>query len=189
MKKYNTILTITAIATATLMLFTSCNNSSHDAQAVIDKYCELNTKEHTSSTGAEKEAAAAEKKAYEKEVDDKYFKDNKTYQLIMDGMKKCDEAFTGEAQAAPTSESNFDTGVPSAYGDVVSVANNYCSLVDKSIAAAQNGNDAELKNIMAVRVIFENNMDESYKDNPARRDSIFQLIEPCMKKEVIARHQ
>jgi len=186
MKKYNTILPIIAIATATLMLFTSCNNSSHDAQAVIDKYCELNTKEHNAPIGAERESAAAEKKAYEKEVDDKYFKDYKTYQLIMNGMKKCDEAFTGDT---PASESNSDKGVPPANGDAVSVANNYCSLVDKSIAAAQNGNDAELKEIIAIKVIFESNMDESFKDNPARRDSIFKLIEPCMKKEITARHQ
>lgn len=178
-----------AIVTYSLMLFSSCNNSGKDAQAVIDKYCELNTKAHNAAEGTAKDAALAEKKAYEKEVDDKFFNDSKTYQIIMEGMKKCDEMYSEDKKDVNSSANNSDTELPSAYGDAVSVANNYCALVDKEIAAAKSGNEAELKKIVAVKVIFENNMNESFKDNPERRDTIFKLIEPCMKKEVRMRNQ
>ncbi|MBX2934684.1 MAG: hypothetical protein KF825_10585 [Ferruginibacter sp.] len=189
MKKFKSALTTIAIVTYSLMLFSSCNNSGKDAQAVIDKYCELNTKVHNAAEGAAKDAAMAEKKAYEKEVDDKYFNDSKTYQIIMEGVKKCDEMNSENKKDINSSATNADAELPSAYGDALSVANNYCALVDKAIAAAQGGNEAELKKIMAAKVIFENNMNESFKDKPERRDTIFKLIEPCMKKEVRMQNQ
>lgn len=189
MKKIKSTLTTIAIITYMLMLFSSCNNSGKDAQAVIDKYCELNTKVHNAAEGVAKDEALAEKKSYEKEVDDKYFKDSKTYQIIMEGMKKCDEKYSDDKKDVNSSANNSNTELPSAYGDAMSVANNYCTLVDKAIAAAHNGDDTELKKIVAVKVIFENNMNESFKDNPERRDTIFKLIEPCMKKEVSMRNQ
>lgn len=188
MKKYNSIIVMTAIAATMLILFDSCGANTGDAQKVIDKYCELNVKEHTTAAGAEKEAATAEKKAYEKEVDDKYFKDNKTYQIILDGMKKCDEALSGDKPSNSTSGNGSDTDLSYAYGDAVSVANNYCLLTDQTIAAAKNGTDAELKKVVAAKVMFEHNMEDSYKGNAERRDSILNLIKPCVEKEVQFRH-
>lgn len=188
MKKHNTFLATMVVAAGLLVLSTSCGSSSNDAQAVIDKYCELNRKERTAPAGVEKEAAAAEKKNYEKEVDDKYFKDNEMYQLIMSGMKKCDEAIGG-APSVPASGGDQNDVSPAAYGDAVTAANGYCALIDRSIAAAQQGSDRELKEVVATKLIFEKNMEASYKDNPARRDSILQLIKPCMAKEVRFQHQ
>jgi hypothetical protein len=69
----------------------ACGPDYNEGQTVIDKYCLLNMEEQLAAEGAEKEAAAEKKKAYEKEVDDKYFKDTKMYQFILEGMKKCDE--------------------------------------------------------------------------------------------------
>ena len=179
-KQLNFLMGITILA-----LCTSCSNKTKEVQSVIDKYCALNTKVHNTDAGAEKVKAIAEKKAFEKEVDDKYFSENKTYQLILDGMKKCDEGFSSNEQTnGPSESSNTNSNPPSAYGDAVTVAQNYCDIIDKSISLAQNGTDTELKEMMATRVIFENNLDESFKDNPLRRDSIFNLIKPCMQKEI-----
>lgn len=169
-------------AVVLLILLASCSNSSNDVQKVIDKYCDLNSIEHNASSDADRAAAAAEKKAFEKEVDDKYFKDYKAYMQMLDGMKKCNEMFP-ETQSQ-SSEDNSDAVPTSANGSVFSVANYYCSLLDKTIEAAQNGSDSELKEAMATRVIFENNMEESFKDNPQRRDSVFALIKPCMQREI-----
>lgn len=176
MKKQPTIL-----ATALLLLSASCSSHSGDIQVVIDKYCELNMKEHNAPAGPEKEAAAAEKKNFEKEVDDKYFKDNNTYQLILNGMKKCD---AGTPIAGAPGGSTV-----SAYSDAVTTANAYCALVDQSITSAQNESDANLKKVVATKVMFEKDMEASYQANPARRDSILKLIAPCMEKEVKFRHQ
>ena len=189
MKKYKNIFVITALLVFTMLLLSSCSNNAGEVQKLVDKYCALKTKMHNAIAGTEKEAAIAEIKAFEKEVDDKYFKDNKTYQAILDGMKKCDENFVVDAQPAVTTANNEAIELPTAYGDAVAVANNYCALVDKSIAAAQNGNNAELQKIVAAKIIFEKNMNESFKNNAARRDSIFKLIEPCMKKEVKIRNR
>lgn len=178
------------LAAAAVMFTVSCSNNTPDAQAVIDKYCELNTKAHNAPAGAEKEAATAAKKAYEKEVDDKYFKDNKTYQLILDGMKKCDAAFSNSPAPANATagESDLLAMLPMAYSDAATVANAYCSLTDKSIDAAKSGDDAKLKEVVAAKTMFEHNMEESYRNNTERRDSIFGLIKPCMEKEVQFRH-
>ncbi|WP_018630990.1 hypothetical protein [Niabella aurantiaca] len=191
MKKYNIIL-----KTITISIFVfsaSCGSKDNDVQKVIDKYCELNTKEHNAAGGAEKEAASAEKKAYEKEVDSKYFKDNKTYQLIMDGMKKCDEAPSNSMETATPAkaaagESDLPAMLPLAYSDAATVAKTYCALTDQVIAAAKNGTDDELKTIVAAKTMFEHNMEDSYQNNAERRDSIFNLIKPCMEKEVRFKH-
>lgn len=180
MKKQLKLLMIISLLT----LFTSCNNKTKEAQLAIEKYCTLNAKVHNAAAGTEQEAATAEKKAFEKEVDDKYFKDYKTYQFILEGMKKCDETFAGNMQTSSSSESNAGTSLPSAYGNAATVAKNYCDLVDMSISLSKTGTDAELRTIIATKLIFEKNMDESYKNNQQRRDSIFVLIKPCMQKEI-----
>lgn len=178
-KQFNFVLTF-----ALLSLCISCSDKTKEAQLAIDKYCELNMKEHNASQGAERDAATAEKKAFVKEVDDKYFNDTKTYQYILAGMQKCDEKFPENDQSNMSSDMNSTTEIPSAYGDAVTVAKNYCNLIDRLIALSQNGTDAELKETIATRVIFEKNLDESFKDNPQRRDSILELIKPCLQKEM-----
>ncbi|MFT3827065.1 MAG: hypothetical protein QM731_24280 [Chitinophagaceae bacterium] len=82
-----------AVATALLLAISvsSCAPDYNEGQIAIDKYCELNLIEHNAPAGPQKDAAAATKNAFVKEVDDKYFKDNKMYQFILDGMKQCDE--------------------------------------------------------------------------------------------------
>ncbi|MGB6093972.1 MAG: hypothetical protein WBF83_09450 [Moheibacter sp.] len=165
-----------------LTLLASCSKSSNDVQKVIDKYCDLNSIEHNASSDADRAAAEAEKKAFEKEVDDKYFKDYKAYSQMLEGMKKCNEMFP-ETQSL-SSGNNTNAELTSVSDDVISVANHYCALIDKTIDLAQNGSDSELKEAMAARVMFEHNMEESFKDNPQRRDSIFELIKPCMQREI-----
>ncbi len=177
------------MATALFVLSVSCGNHSNDAQAVINKYCELNTKEQEAPSAAAKEAAAAKKKAYEKEVDDRYFKDNKTYQLILEGMKKCDAMQAAAPAGGGDATDALQAMLPLATSDAVAAANAYCRLVDQSIAAAQNGTEAELKRIVAAKIIYEKNMDESFKANTERRDSIYNLIKPCMEKEMQVLHQ
>lgn len=193
MKRYNAVMAITAIAATMLTLFASCSAITADAQKTIDKYCELNSKEHNAAGGSEKEATSAEKKAYEKEVDDKYFKDNKTYQIILDGMKKCDEAFAVDAQAASpaggiATEDELLAMLSLAYKDAATSANTYCTLTDQSIAAAKTETDTELKRIVSAKMMFEHKMEDSYKNNTERRDSILKLIEPCLKTEVQFSH-
>ncbi|MBO9591468.1 MAG: hypothetical protein J7599_01080 [Niabella sp.] len=185
MAKHNSL--VLTMAAALFVLTVSCGNHSNDAQAVISKYCDLNTKEQEAPTGAAKQAAAAEKKAYEKEVDDRYFKDNKTYQLILEGMKKCDAAQAVAPVGSGEATDALLAMIPLATSDAVAAANAYCALVDQSITAAQNGAEAELKKIVAAKTIYEKNMDESFKDNTERRDSIFSLVKPCMEKEVAFR--
>lgn len=80
---------------------TSCNNNYNEIQTVIDKYCLLNMEAYNAPEGSQKDAATAKKQAYEKEVDDKYFKDYKNYQLILKGMKACDEALTNHTAETP----------------------------------------------------------------------------------------
>lgn len=186
-KQMKTILSLLAIALYTLLV--SCGSNSSDIQSMIDKYCELNTKEHNATAGAEKEAATAEKKKYEKEVDGTYFKEYETYQRILKGMKKCDEMIGGDEPLGVAATNDTATDLSGAYGDAVAAANKYCSLIDKSIAAAHNGTDAKLKKIVAAKLMFEHNMEDSYKDNTERRDSILNLIKPCLEKEVKARYQ
>ncbi|MFT3980426.1 MAG: hypothetical protein QM687_08155 [Ferruginibacter sp.] len=171
------------LAPALIVLLASCGNDNKEARTAIDRYCELNAKEHSAPAGPEKEAAVSAKQTFEKEVDDKYFKNNKLYQLILEGMKKCDEAYPGNTQAAAPAI-DAESALPSAYGDAAAVANNYCNLVDQSIAEAQGGSGEALEKAVAAKVLFEKNMEESYQGNPERRDSIFKLITPCMKKEI-----
>ena len=100
-------------------------------------------------------------------------------------MKDCEAALQNN-----TSENvDAEALLPLAYSNAEAAAKAYCDLVDQSISAAKNGNDAEVEKIVSVKVIFEKNMDDSYKDNAERRDSIFKLVEPCMMKEVQFRAQ
>lgn len=170
------------------VLLSSCGGRTDDPQAIIDKYCALSSKVYNAPAGAAKEAAAAEKRAYEKQVDEKYSKDTKTYQRILEGMKKCDEM----QASTPVLDSSIDEEdllamLPLAGGDAATVAKAYCNLAEKSMAVAKNGTDADLKKVMAAKMMFEHNMEESYKNNEARRDSIFKLIMPCIEKEAAFR--
>lgn len=184
MKKTKADIIITSVSVFAIMILASCANSAVNVQDVIDKYCLLNKKEHNAASAIERKTAAAQKQAYEKEVDAKYFGDNKTYQIILDGMKKCDEVFVGNRPPQSSYINNTDIDVASAYGDAVSVANHYCELTNQAIVASKNNNDADLKKTVATKVMFEHNMENSYKNNAARRDSILKLIKPCMAKEV-----
>lgn len=164
-------------------LLISCGKKE-TPESVAAKWCELNLKEQT-ATGQEKESALAAKLAYEKEVDDKYFTEHEFYSSVLNQMKDCEAAL----QSNTSENTDAEALLPLAYSAAEDAANAYCELVDRSIAAAKNSNDAEVEKIVSVKVIFEKNLDDSYKDNAERRDSIFKLIEPCMTKEVQFRAQ
>lgn len=164
-------------------LLVSCGNSE-TPESVGAKWCELNLNAY-SATGQEKESALAAKQAFEKEVDDKYFKEYEFYSAVLNKMKACE----AELQNIAVESTDPETLLPLAYSDAETAANAYCELVDQSIAAAQNSNDAEVRKIVSVKVIFEKTMEDSFTDNTERRDSIFKLIEPCMYKEVQFRSQ
>lgn len=181
MRKYiQPVLRLLVIAT----LLVSCGQKE-SVETIVTKWCELNLQEHTATTDQGKESALAAKQAFEKEVDDKYFKETEFYLSVLNGMKDCETALQNE-----TSEStDAETLLPFAHGNATTAARAYCKLVDQMVSAAKSGSDSELNRIVSAKVIFERNMDESYKDNPERRDSIFKLIEPCMNKEVQFRAQ
>lgn len=164
-------------------LLVSCGKKE-TPETIAAKWCELNLKEHTAS-GQEKESALAAKQAFEKEVDDKYFTETEFYTSILNQMKDCEAALENSSSETTDAE----TLLPLAYSNADAAAAAYCELIDQSIAAAKNSSDAEVRRIVSVKVIFEKNMDDSYKDNPERRDSIFKLVEPCMIKEVQFRSQ
>lgn len=71
-----------------------------------------------------------------------------------------------------------------AFSDAQTAAAQYCQLIEESIEAAKLNSDEELVNIVTTKSMFEKNLDLSYKDNPERLDSVFSLIEPCLKKEI-----
>lgn len=164
-------------------LLVSCGKNE-TPELVAAKWCELNLKAYTAS-GQEQESARAAKEAYEKEVDDKYFTEAEFYTSVLNQMKACEAELQNNAPESIDAE----TLLPLAYSNAETAARAYCELVDQSISVAKNGNDAEIKKIVSVKLIFEKNMDDSYADNPERMDSIFKLIEPCMSKEVQFRSQ
>lgn len=166
------------------VLLVSCGKKE-TPESIAAKWCELNLKEQTATTDQEKESALAEKQAYEKEVDDKYFTETEFYTSVLNQMKDCEAAL----QSNTPENTDAEALLPLAYSGAEAAAEAYCKLVDQAVSAAKNGSDAEVEKIVSVKVIFEKNMDDSYKDNAERRDSIFKLVEPCMMKEVQFRSQ
>jgi len=175
----------TGIALVITALLFSCGNKKETPESIAARWCELNAKASKAPNGPEKEKAVSERTEFEKSMETKYKNDTATMQAIFRAVEACEAASEGrnEKLSAGTGTPDAESLLPLANADAVSAAEAYCSLVDQSILATQNGG-AGLNKIVSAKVIFEKNMDESYRNNPERRDSIFKLIEPCMAREV-----
>lgn len=172
--------------------YTSCGNKSETSESVAATWCELNSK-YTKATGdADREKALEARKKFEKDMEAKYQNDSMKMMEIYKMVEACEGASEGRndnAAIAGAGSVGTESLLPQAYADAATAANAYCVLIEKSIDAAKNNNNTELNKIVAAKVIFEENMEESFKDNTERRDSVFRLIEPCVAKEVKFRSQ
>lgn len=181
--------------TAMLMAFAavlfSCSNKKETPESIAAQWCELNSKVFKSE-GEEKAKAQEARTAFEKNMEAKYNADTAMMKAIFKAVEGCEDASEGRA-GNPPQQGNTDNGPEAmlslAYAPATATADAYCSLIDKSIETTKSSSDAELKKAVAAKLIFEKNMEESYKDSPERRDSIFKLIEPCVAKEMKFRSQ
>jgi hypothetical protein len=82
-------------------LMISCGNSE-SPESVVTKWCELNVIEHSAKTDEEKVSALAAREAYEKEVDEKYIRDNEFYTAVIEGMKACEEQLQNVSDGTTT---------------------------------------------------------------------------------------
>lgn len=172
--------------------YTSCGNKKETPESVAATWCELNSKFTKATDDAGREKALSARKKFEKDMEAKYQNDSMMMMEIYKRVEACEGASEGRndnAALAGTGGADTESLLPQAYADAVTAANAYCILIDKSIDAAKNNNNTELNKIVAAKVIFEKNMEESFKDNAERRDSVFGLIEPCVAKEVKFRSQ
>lgn len=171
--------------------YTSCGSKNETPESVAAAWCDLNSKYTKATDDAGREKAMAERKKFEKDMEAKYQNDTLMMMEIYKMVEACEGASEGRNDKAAPAGTNADTEslLPVAYQDAVAAADAYCTLIEKSINAAKDNNNTELNKIVAAKFIFEKNMEESYKDNVERRDSIFGLIEPCVAKEVKFRSQ
>ncbi|MCF3110830.1 hypothetical protein LL912_18745 [Niabella sp. CC-SYL272] len=182
----NNYQSLTTLLIAVLLI--ACSNKRETPESIAAEWCALNSKV-SGATGTEKEKALEARKNFEKMMEAKYQKDTAVMQAIFKAVKACEAASEGKNAhvTAVAPDPGAESLLPAAYSDATAAADAYCSLIDQSIAAAKNSSDAELNNIVAAKILFEKNMEESYKDNADRRDSIFERIKPCMEKEVAFR--
>jgi len=168
----------------TALLF-SCGDKKETPGSIAARWCELNAQVTKAAEGAEKTKALTARKEFETSMETKYKEDTAMMQAIFQAVEACEAASEGRNDKAAADAGITDVAslLPLAGADAVAAANAYCSLIDQSIRAAQT-NDAGLNQIVSAKVIFEKNMNESYQNNPERRDSIFKLIEPCVAREV-----
>lgn len=166
------------------MLF-SCGDKKETPESIAASWCELNGRVSKAADSPEKEKALNARKEFEQSMEAKYKEDTAMMRAIFRAVEACEAASEGKTGklSAGTDVPDMESLLPLAGADAASTAKAYCSLVDQSILAARN-NDAALNKIVSAKVIFERNMNESYQNDPERRDSIFKLIEPCVAKEV-----
>ncbi|MBL7758527.1 MAG: hypothetical protein JNL59_14065 [Chitinophagaceae bacterium] len=168
----------------TVMLF-SCSDKKETPESIAAKWCELNAQVTKATADTEKTKAISARKEFETSMETKYRKDTAMMEAIFRAVEAC-EGTSERKTEPPSSDTNTPDAealLPMAYADAASVAKAFCSLVDQSVQAAQNG-DASLHKIVSAKVIFEKNMSQSFENNAERRDSIFKLIEPCVAKEM-----
>lgn len=188
MNKYCQYIAIPAVAVSILI---GCAGKKETPETIAAKWCALNADVTKAAEGETQQKARQARSDFENAMETKYKEDTVMMRAIFKAVEACEGESEGrnDKAATATAATDLEAVLPLAYGNAKDVATAYCSLVDESIAAAQNSSDAELKKIMSAKIIFEKNMDESYKDNPERRDSIFKMIQPCMAKEVKFRQQ
>lgn len=91
------ILILPALAFLVLSI-ASCGGDSKaatDPKSIASKWCELNGKKHNAPEGAEKEAAQAALKTYEKEIESKYENDKDFMKKVEEEVEKCEDASEG----------------------------------------------------------------------------------------------
>lgn len=178
----------TAMLAIAVLLF-SCTDKKETPESIAATWCTLNGQVAAASEGAERDKALETRKNFEKNMEEKYKEDTVMMHAIFKAVEACEDASEGKntSVTAVAPASGAESLLPAAYSDATTAADAYCSLIDQSISAAQNSSNADLNKIVAAKVLFEKNMEESYKDNAERRDSIFVLVKPCMEKEVAFR--
>ncbi|MCD2424118.1 hypothetical protein LQ567_15165 [Niabella pedocola] len=168
------------------VLLFSCADKKQTPESIAAQWCTLNGQVAVASEGAERDKALEARKSFEKRIEAKYRGDSVMMHAIFKAVEACEDASEGRKDKAVTDDDPSSL-LPAAYSNATAAAEAYCTLINQSIAAAKNSNDAGLNKITAAKVLFEKNMEESYKDNAERRDSIFALVKPCMEKEVAFR--
>lgn len=186
MNKYCQYILLSAVV---VIILIGCRDKKETVESIAAKWCALNADVTKAAEGEPQQKARQARSDFEKAMETKYKQDTAMMHAIFKAIGACEGASEGRSDKAVTSATNLEAMLPLAYGNAKDAAEAYCSLVDQSISAAQKGNDAELKKIMSAKMIFEKNMDESFKENTERRDSIFTLIKPCMDKEIKSRQQ
>lgn len=183
MNKYHLYIAMLTVAAAILI---SCNNKKETPETIAAKWCALNSDVSKTAEGEAQQKARQARSDFENAMETKYKEDTAMMHAILKAVETCESASEERNDRAVTAAdaADLEAVLPLAYGNAKDAADVYCSLIDRSISAAQNSSDAELNKIMSTKMIFEKNMDESYKDDPDRRDSIFKLIQPCMAKDV-----
>lgn len=85
----------TAIALFFCMALISCGGKKETASSIAQQWCDLNAKVYKAAEGAEKEAATAARKEFEKKMEEKY-KDKKEFMdEIQKEVEKCEDASEG----------------------------------------------------------------------------------------------
>ncbi len=165
----------------------SCNTNKETPESIADRWCELNKRALATDNSSEQQKALKEREAFELSMEKKYEKDTAMMQAIFRAVEACENSSEKTNRSDADNKEMNDSAILSlAYGDATVAANAYCSLIDKSLQSAQQ-TSATLNKVISTKVMFEKSMAESYRNNGARRDSIFTLIEPCVAKEVQAR--
>jgi hypothetical protein len=87
--------TLTSLALGIFCLSLVACGGKESAESVAKKWCSLNAKVHQAKDDAEKDAAKAERKKYEDQMDSKYKDDKDMQQKIAVEVEKCEGASEG----------------------------------------------------------------------------------------------
>lgn len=80
----------TVFAASAILLFTACGGKKETAESVSKKWCELNAKVKAAAGDAEKEAAKAARKAFEREMEEKHKADEAFMDKVKEITSACD---------------------------------------------------------------------------------------------------
>ena len=174
----NYLKTIAGLAIASALM-ASCGNSS-SPEAIAQQWCELNLKEYQTA-GPEKEAATAAKKAFEKEVDDKYFGKADFYAAVLNAMEDCETSLrNSENDTSYTTNTNEEASlVPAVEGNVAAIAETWCQLMRLEFRARNKGDAENIKATASAVTAYQNKIEEKYGNDQAMISDILENMASC----------